>query len=98
MRERGSESTSGPRQRQRELSRRKPAEELSSSSSGCRRKPAEELSSSSSGCKRRPAEEFSSIGGCKRPAEELIWKVVNLCMVYAAQHAFHHLENHMQKR
>merc|ERR1711953_1194585 len=35
--------------------------------------------------------------GEQKPTEESIWKAAGLRMAYVAQHAFHHLEKHMQR-
>merc|ERR1711977_590211 len=35
--------------------------------------------------------------GEQKPTEGTIWKAAGLRMAYVAQHAFHHLEKHMQK-
>merc|ERR1719235_2585032 len=35
--------------------------------------------------------------GEQKPSEGTIWKAAGLRMAYVAQHAFHHLEKHMQK-
>merc|ERR1719277_1426485 len=35
--------------------------------------------------------------GEQKPTEGVIWKAAGLCMAYVAQHAFHHLEKHMQE-
>merc|ERR1712029_656694 len=35
--------------------------------------------------------------GEQKPSEGSIWKAPGLRMAYVAQHAFHHLEKHMQK-
>merc|ERR1711904_725607 len=37
------------------------------------------------------------MGGEQKPSEGQIWKAPGLRMAYVAQHAFHHLEKHMQK-
>merc|ERR1711904_687070 len=37
------------------------------------------------------------MGGEQKPSEGTIWKAAGLRMAYVAQHAFHHLEKHMQK-
>merc|ERR1712224_1167928 len=35
--------------------------------------------------------------GEQKPTEGAIWKAAGLRMAYVAQHAFHHLEKHMQE-